>query len=243
MGRKIGRRPQTQLCGDALSFTQFRPWAKPLSVVYRMACFSFASANTRSIVSFRSLYMRAIERCMPGVFRQILVVLPDMPRHGLDTAFGLCALLSAGAAGGRPLDRFCIPVAISVGCTVVQYLVFWADDTVIVFIVYVFPPFVAALHGSGAVCRLWTKPPILKYLFANMGRFVGAVGYYGRYFRVLLYHFVIYIVKGHAVMDVAGGHFHVEHKAVDIACRMCFIGNTRSRVVGPPFTISRCPDR
>ena len=57
-----------------------------------------------------------------------------------------------------------------------------------------------------------------------MGRFVGAVGYYGRYFRVLLYHFVIYIVKGHAVMDVAGGHFHVEHKAVDIACRMCFIG-------------------
>ena len=53
MGQKIGRRPQTQLCGDALSFTQFRTWVKPLSVVYRMACFSFASANTRSIVSFR----------------------------------------------------------------------------------------------------------------------------------------------------------------------------------------------
>ena len=53
-----------------------------------------------------------------------------------------------------------------------------------------------------------------------MGRLVGAVGYHCRYFRVLLYHFVIYIVKGHAVMDVAGGHFHVEHKAVDLVCRL-----------------------
>ena len=173
---------------------------------------------------FPQLVHAGIERCIPGILRQLLVVLPDMPRHGLDTAFRLCALLSAGTVGTDLWIAFVFPVAISVGCTVVQYLVFWADDTVIVFIVYVFPPFVAALHGLGSFVGCGQNPPILKYLFANMGRLVGAVGYHCRYFRVLLYHFVIYIVKGHAVMDVAGGHFHVEHKAVDIACRMCFIG-------------------
>ena len=40
-----------------LSLTQFVTWAKPLKRVYLIECFSFASANTRSIVSFLSVYI------------------------------------------------------------------------------------------------------------------------------------------------------------------------------------------
>lgn len=42
-----------------LSLTQFVTCARPLYGVYRIACFSFASANTRSIFSFRNLYNSA----------------------------------------------------------------------------------------------------------------------------------------------------------------------------------------
>lgn len=39
-----------------LSLTHFVTWDRPRCSVYRMPCFSFASANTRSIFSFRNLY-------------------------------------------------------------------------------------------------------------------------------------------------------------------------------------------
>ena len=39
-----------------LSLTHFVTWDKPQYGVYRIACFSFASANTLSIFSFRSRY-------------------------------------------------------------------------------------------------------------------------------------------------------------------------------------------
>ena len=42
-----------------LSLTQFVTCARPVYGVYLIACFSFASANTLSIFSFRSLYKSA----------------------------------------------------------------------------------------------------------------------------------------------------------------------------------------
>ena len=54
-----------KLMAANLSLTQFRTWARPLTLVYHMACFSLASAKTRSMVSFHRLYIRAKN----GVYR------------------------------------------------------------------------------------------------------------------------------------------------------------------------------
>ena len=63
--------------------TQFVTWAKPLYGVLSMACFSFPSANTRSIFSFRSLYRSAYSGVYRASPRQLLPVFPDVPLYRL----------------------------------------------------------------------------------------------------------------------------------------------------------------
>ena len=56
-----------------------------------------------------------------------------------------------------------------------------------------------------------------------MGRFVGSIGHYGLCLWKALRYLVVYLVKGYTVMNIAGGHDSLQHKAVLVAGRMRFI--------------------
>ena len=56
-----------------------------------------------------------------------------------------------------------------------------------------------------------------------MGRLVGRIGHNGLYLWMLLRYLVIYLVKGHAVMDIAGCHDCFQHETVLVAGGMGFI--------------------
>ena len=82
-----------------------------------------------------------------GVLRQFLIVLPDVPLYRLYTVFGVSAQM--------PGWTFCtdlritpvLPVPLPIGGSVGQNLVLRADDAVLMFIINILPPLVAALHG------------------------------------------------------------------------------------------------
>ena len=56
-----------------------------------------------------------------------------------------------------------------------------------------------------------------------MGRLVGGIGNNDLYLWMLLRYLVIYLVKGHAVMDIAGSHDCLQHETILVAGSMGFI--------------------
>ena len=56
-----------------------------------------------------------------------------------------------------------------------------------------------------------------------MGCLVGGIGNDSLYLWKFLCYIVIYFIKGYAVMDIAGGHHGLQHKAVLVAGGMGFI--------------------
>ena len=53
--------------------------------------------------------------------------------------------------------------------------------------------------------------------------FVRGVGHNSLYLRKIFRYFVVNLIKGYAVMDIAGGHHGLQHKAVLVAGGMGFI--------------------
>ena len=77
----------------------------------------------------------------------IHIRLPDVLRYRLNEVLVPGTQRSGGAVCTDQWITFILPVAVTVGCGVFQYLEFRADDTVIVFIIHILPPFMSALHG------------------------------------------------------------------------------------------------
>src|SRR5699024_9642296 len=82
-----------------------------------------------------------------GVVCQVLVVFPDMPLYCFDTIFGMGAQMSGGTAGTDLRVASVFPVSVPVGGPVCQHLVFRAEHTVIMLVIHILPPLVAALQG------------------------------------------------------------------------------------------------
>ena len=173
---------------------------------------------------FALLIQIAVLRRIPGIIRQIFVVLPDMPLYRFCAVFGMCTQSPRGTIGADFRIAFVLAAAIPVCCAVVQDLVFRADHAVIEFIINVFPPFVSALHGLRPFVGCRKNPLVPKHLFADMRRLVSTVCNHSFYFRKPLRHLVIYFVKGNAVMDIAWSHDRFQHKAILVTGGMSFIG-------------------
>lgn len=62
-----------------------------------------------------------------------------------------------------------LPVSIPVGSAVGQCLVLGAEYTVIVFVIHIFPPLVAALHGLRPLVGGGQHTSIFKYLLQICG--------------------------------------------------------------------------
>ena len=104
---------------------------------------------------FNGLFPPLVEfpvlRSIAGVVGQFLIVLPDMPLYGLYAVFGAGTQMA-----GRTVDTdlrfaFVLPVSIPVGGAVGQNLILWTEHTVIIFVIYILLPLVAALHGLGTL--------------------------------------------------------------------------------------------
>ena len=98
-----------------------------------------------------------------------------------------------------------LPVSIPVGSAVGQSLVLGAEYTVIVFVIHIFPPFVAAFHGLRPLVGGGQHTSVFKYLFADIRSFVGGIGNNRLYFREVRCHTVIHFIKRHAVMYISRG--------------------------------------
>ena len=84
-------------------------------------------------------------RCIAGVIRQFLIILPHMPLYHFDTILGVHAQFSGKTVGTDPRVAPVFTVAVPVGGAVGQYLVLRANHTVIMRVIKVFPPFMPAL--------------------------------------------------------------------------------------------------
>ena len=94
---------------------------------------------------FSRLVHPLVDRCVPSVVCQFLVVLPDVPGNRLNAILVLCAKMSGGTVGANLWIALVFPVSIPVGGAVVQHLVFRADDAVKMLVIHIFPPFMSAL--------------------------------------------------------------------------------------------------
>ena len=94
---------------------------------------------------FSCLVHPLVNRSVSGIISHLLVFLPDVPSNGFNAIFVLCAKMSGGTVGTYFRVAFIFSISISVGCAVVQHLVFRADNTVEMLVIYIFPPFMSAL--------------------------------------------------------------------------------------------------
>src|SRR5699024_2544951 len=111
-----------------------------------------------------------------------------------------------------------------VGSAVGQSLVLGAEYTVIVFVIHIFPPFVAAFLGLRPLVGGGQHTSVFKYLFADMRSFVGGIGNNRLYFREVRCHTVIHFIKRHAVMYISRGNDCLQDKAMFVAGCMGLIG-------------------
>ena len=96
----------------------------------------------------------------------------------------------AGETAGTELGgAFIFPVSVPVGGAVNQGLEFQAEHTVMILVMYILPPLVAALPGLGPFVSAGQHTSILKYLFTDMQGLAGRVGSNGLRFTVCSFSF------------------------------------------------------
>ena len=126
-----------------LSFTQFRTWDKPVYLVYLIPCCSLASAKTRSMV-FSGLVHPLADRCAAGFLCHFHILTPDVPGNSLNAGLVFCTKMSGRTVATDLWITFILPVTVTVCRAVFQHLVFRTQNTIIVLVIYVLPPFMPA---------------------------------------------------------------------------------------------------
>ena len=133
--------------------------------------------------------------CVPNIFRLFYIVLPDMPGYCFRADFAVGASGKGRAFFADITSAFVFPVSLTVGCCIMQNLIFWADYAVIIFVIHIFPPFRISCLGHGPLVRCGQDSSIIKDAFANMWCFVGGICHHSFNFRECLCYTVIDRVK------------------------------------------------
>ena len=94
---------------------------------------------------FPCLVHPLVNRSVPGIVCHFLVFFPDVPGNRLNAILVICTKMFGGTVATELWITLVFPVSIPVGGAVVQYLVFRADNTVEMLVIYIFPPFMSAL--------------------------------------------------------------------------------------------------
>ena len=147
-----------------------------------------------------------------------------MPGHGLLAGFGAGEQVPGGTAHTVFWVAFILAVTVLIGGAVFQRLILRADDAVVILIIHIFVLFMPSFHGLRPFIRSGKNSVIAKYFLADMRRFAGGVRHDGLNFREMLCHLVINVIKGHAVVYVAGSYNRLQNIAVYIADRVGLVG-------------------
>ena len=137
-----------------------------------------------------------------------------MPLYRFDTVLGMGTQMAGGTVDTDAGVTFVLPVSLPVGGAVGQYLVLRAEHAVIVLVIHILPPLVAAFHGLGPFVGGGQYSAVAKYFLTDMRGLVGGIGHNGLYFRKCLCHTVIYVIESHTVMYIAGGNDGLQEKAI-----------------------------
>ena len=114
-----------------------------LCIVYNASRVFFGVRKDAFNGLFPLLVKIPVLRCIAGIIRKVLVILPDMPLYGLYAVLGMRAKCSGGTICANFGITLVFPVAVTAGSAVFQSLVFGANDAVVKLIIDVFPPLVS----------------------------------------------------------------------------------------------------
>ena len=81
-----------------------------------------------------------------------------------------------------------------------------------------------AFHGHRPLVGGGQHPAIAKHFFADVWSFIGRIRHDGFNLREGLGHFIVNIIKRHAVVDIAGGNHRFQNIAVLVADGVSLIG-------------------
>lgn len=102
-------------------------------------------------------------------------------------------------------------------------MVLRTNDTVVVLVIYILPPPVAALHGLRPLVGGGEHTSIFEYFFADVRGLIGGIGNNHLNFGEICRHTAIYCIKGHAVMYISGGDHCLQNESTLVAGGMGFI--------------------
>ena len=165
-----------------------------------------------------------VDRCVPGIVSQFLILLPDVSCNRLNAVFILGAKVSGRTVATDLWITFILSVSVPVGSAVVQCLVLRTDNAVEMLVVNILPPFMSALHGLRPLVGCGQNSVIPEHLLTDMRGLIGTVRYESMDLWKLFHHLVINIIKSYTVMYIAGGDFHCQNNTVDITGSVGFIG-------------------
>ena len=157
---------------------------------------------------------------MPDVFRPFQIRLPDMTGYRFRVLPVLCAPLPLWAISANIAFALVFPISFTVGGGITENLVLRAQDTIVIFIVYVrVPGQVSFLCHWPPVGQRWDSSAV-EDLFANPWRFVPCVRCNYLDFRIMRRQALKYRVECHTVVNATRGYLRLQYIAASVAYRM-----------------------
>ena len=119
------------------------------------------------------LVHRPADRCAAGLLCHFHIVTPDVPGNSLNAVVVLCTKMSGRTVAADLWITFILTVTVTVCRSVFQYLVFRTQNTIIILVIYILPPFMSVFHrpGTRIGCRQYLS--IAEYQFADVRCLVG----------------------------------------------------------------------
>ena len=156
-----------------------------------------------------------------------------MAGYCLLTAPALCTQVSRLACFTLVTQTLIFPVALPVGRAVRQTSVFWTDDDVQVFIIYIFIPFMKPALRHRAFIRQGRNSPVIYDTFADPRGFISRIHGDCPDLRKPSGHLLIKRIKGNTVMYISACYYRVQYKVMPDTDCMGFIRKTMFMIRSP----------
>ena len=179
---------------------------------------------------------------MPDILCLFYIIFPHMAGYCLLTAPALCTQVSCLTCFTLVTQTLIFPAALPVGRAVRQTSVFWTDDDVQVFIIYIFIPFMKPALRYRAFIRQGRNSPVIYDTFADPRGFISGIHGDCLYLREPSCHPLIKRIKGNTVMYISTCDYRIQYKVMPVTDCMGFIRKTMFMVPFPEhaaFRISR----
>lgn len=98
-----------------------------------------------------------------------------------------------------------------------------------------------AFYGLRTLVGCVQKSAVVKYLLANMGRFIRSIGHNDLCLRKIFRYLAVNFINGHSVADFACSYHRLNYKAV--FCHKQYVLHTQTAACARPLRTGRSPGR